>query len=147
MDKWKADQQIQDQIPVLIANHHPHLTDISDKIIVIFKEKCSKKGDEKILGKTSKAPAILSVVSSDEINFIIELGHDQWLLLDAKQQTALLDHQLCFIGGEEDEKNCVMKYFLRQPDIYYFSEEVARNGNWRPLPSTETEDEENENEL
>ena len=63
--------------------------------------------------------------------FVIELGADCWNNLNEAQRLALLDHLLCFIGGEEDEKSGEMKYFLSTPDVYYFSEEVERNGSWR----------------
>lgn len=143
-DKWKAGPEIQEQINTLIGNAHPHLADIMNDIVVIFKEKCSRKGGIPILGKTSKAPAILSVLGEHTYEFVIELGADCWNNLNGEQRTALLDHQLCFIGGEEDEKSGEMKYFLSTPDVYYFSEEINRNGNWRAdiLPDGEPEAEE-----
>ena len=130
-DKWKAGPEVQEQINHLIGNAHPHLVDIMDDIVVIFKEKCSRKGGRPILGKTSKAPAILSVLGEHTYEFVIELGADCWNNLNEPQRLALLDHLLCFIGGEEDEKSGEMKYFLSTPDVYYFSEEVERNGSWR----------------
>jgi len=130
-DKWKAGPEVQEQINHLIGNAHLHLVDIMDDIVVIFKEKCSRKGGRPILGKTSKAPAILSVLGEHTYEFVIELGADCWNNLNEAQRLALLDHLLCFIGGEEDEKSGEMKYFLSTPDVYYFSEEVERNGSWR----------------
>jgi hypothetical protein len=37
-----------------------------------------------------------------------------------------------------------MKYFLTTPDVFYFSEEMDRNGNWRAdiMPDGEPEAEE-----
>ena len=131
-DKWKAGPEVQEQINHLIGNAHPHLADIMDDIVVIFKEKCSRKGGRPILGKTSKAPAILSVLGEREYQFVIELGADCWNQLNADQRIALLDHQLCFIGGEEDEKTAEMKYHLTTPDVFYYSEEIDRHGHWRP---------------
>ena len=90
------------------------------------------KGKLPILGKTSKAPAILSVLGSKDWKFILEIPHDEWEGLAADQQEALLDHLLCYISGEEDEKSGDMKYSLTSPDISYFSEEVSRRGHWRP---------------
>jgi hypothetical protein len=142
-DKWKAGDEIQLMINTLIGEAHPHLADIADEIVVIFKDKCSRKGNTPILGKTSKAPAILSVLGEADYKFVIELGADCWNQLDPDQKKALLDHQLCFIGGSEDEKTAEMKYHLRSPDIFYFSEEVERNGSWRPdlTPEPDPEDE------
>ena len=143
-DKWKAGPEIQEQINNLIGAAHPHLADISEDIVVIFKEKCSRKGGIPILGKTSKAPAILSVLGEHQYAFVIELGADCWNNLNNEQRLALLDHQLCFIGGEEDEKTAEMKYFLSTPDVYYFSEEVERNGSWRSEIKPDGESEEKE---
>lgn len=132
MDKWQGGSDIQAKVKSLIGSAHPHLIDISDEIVVIFKEKASMKGKLPILGKTSKAPAILSVLGSKDWKFILEIPHDEWEGLAADQQEALLDHLLCYISGEEDEKSGEMKYSLTSPDISYFSEEVARRGHWRP---------------
>jgi hypothetical protein len=141
MDKWKAGEALHQQVQSLIGNHHPHLADIADQIVVIFKDKCSKKGDTVILGKTSKAPNILSVLGEKDYKFVIEIGADVWDTLSENQKVYLLDHQLCFIGGEEDEKTAEMKYFISEPDVYYFSQEVLRHGSWRTDLFQENEEE------
>ena len=145
MDRWKAGDQVQETIRNLIGQAHPHLVDICDDIIVIFKEKASRKGGRPVLGKTSKAPALLSLLGEREYQFVIELAADTWNQLDEVQKNSLLDHQLCFIGGEEDQKSGEMKYHMNAPDISYFSSEVERNGHWRPDLS-ENEDEESQDE-
>jgi hypothetical protein len=144
MDRWKAGEEIHESIKTLIGNHHPHLADISNDIVVIFKEKASRKaGCQPVLGKTSKASPLLSLLGDRKYQFIIELSADTWIKLSDDQKTALLDHQLSFIGGEEDEKTAEMKYYLVQPDISYFAAEVTRNGYWRPdLSEPEATDEE-----
>lgn len=141
MDRWKAGEEVQDTVKTLIGEAHPHLADICDDIICIFKEKASRKGGQPTLGKTSKAPALISLLGERDYQFVIELAADTWNELDEAQKKALLDHQLCFIGGEEDEKSGEMKYHITSPDISYFSSEVERNGHWRPDLS-EKEDEE-----
>ena len=143
MDRWKSGEDIQNQIKTLIGAAHPHLVDICDDIIVIFKEKASRKGGNPQLGKTSKAPALITLLGERDYQFVIEIGADTWNQLSEKERVALLDHQLCFIGGEEDQKSGEMKYFLNVPDIYYFSSEVERNGHWRPdlTPAEEEEQE------
>lgn len=149
MDRWKAGEAIQESIKTLIGQAHPHLVDICDDIIVIFKEKASRKGGQPTLGKTSKAPALISLLGEREYQFVIELAADTWNQLDDTQKMALLDHQLCFIGGEEDEKTAEMKYHLTSPDISYFSDEVLRNGHWRPdlSPSDEEKQEGEDQDL
>lgn len=142
MDRWKAGEEITQSVLNLIANHHPHLTDICDRIVVIFREKAAQKGGHPILGKVSKAPAIISLLGERNYEFILELGANVWVKLDEKQQEALIDHLLCHIGGEEDEKTAEMKYYLRNPDVYYFSEEVERHGSWRPVITLDEDTEE-----
>jgi len=143
MDKWKASPELHDKLKDLIANHHTHLTDVCDDIVIVFKEKASKKGDLVIYGKTSKAPAILSVLGERQYKFVIEIGNDAWQKLTSDQQIALMDHQLCFITGKEDEQTAEMKYTLTEPDVYYFTEEIARNGHWRPVINLDETSEEN----
>ena len=147
MDRWKAGEEVQDSIRTLIGEAHPHLADIADDIIVIFREKASKKGGAPVLGKTGKAPALLSLLGERQYKFIVELGADTWADLDGEQRIALLDHQLCYIGGEEDEKSGEMKYHLNEPDISYFSGEVDRRGHWRPDLTPPAEDSDTTPEL
>ena len=104
MDRWKAGDAIQEDIKTLIGEAHPHLADICDDIIVIFKEKASRKGGQPTLGKTSKAPALISLLGEREYQFVIELAADTWNQLDDTQKKALLDHQLCFIGGKKTRR-------------------------------------------
>jgi len=131
LDKWKASEKTHAVVKDLIGNHHPHLADICDDIVVIFREKAPKKGGRPVRGKTSKAPAILSLLGERAYQFVLEIGFDYWNVMTDVQQKALLDHLLCFIGGEENEQTAEMKYFMQEPDIYYFTEEVDRNGHWR----------------
>lgn len=145
-DKWKASSSTQEIVNQLIGQHHPHLVDIMDDIVIVFKEKASKKGDRHIIGTTAKAPAILSILGEREYKFVITIGNDCWSVLNLEQQTALLDHLLCFIGGEEDEKTGEMKFFMQTPDIFYFSEEVERHGSWRENIKTPSEEEQKTSE-
>ena len=147
MDRWKAGDEIQESVRNHIGQTHPHLADIAEDIIVIFREKASKKGGYPVLGKTGKAPALLSLLGERQYKFIIELGADTWANLKDEERNALLDHQLCYIGGEEDEKSGDMKYHLTEPDISYFSEEVVRHGHWRPDLTPKTEEKEETQEL
>ena len=141
--RWKASSSTHEIIRDLTANHHPHLVDIVDDIVVVFKDKASRKGDRPILGTTAKAPAILSVLGEREYQFVLTIGNDCWVKLNEAQRTALIDHLLCFIGGKEDEKTGEMKYFMQTPDVFYFSEEESRHGNWRAdveYPSNKKDD-------
>jgi hypothetical protein len=123
-----------DQVKNLIANHHPHLALIEDEIGVIFREKASEVAGVVILGKTKKAPPILSVLTDKKFNyrFLIELGADEWQALTPGQQRALLDHHLCSMLVEEDPNSGAIKCQIRPPDFIGYKEEVERHGMWRP---------------
>ena len=130
-DKWKASQDLHDELKVLIGSHHPWLIDIADDIVVIFKEKCSRVGNKPVLGKTSKAPKILEVLGERAYAFVIELADDMFRLMNDDQKIALLDSLLCEIAAEEDETNGERKYSLRAPDIQYYDAEIERHGHWK----------------
>jgi hypothetical protein len=135
MDIWKAGKDVMKQVQTLIANYHPHLALIEDEIGVIFREKASEVAGTVILGKTKKAPPILSVLTDKQFNyrFIIELGADEWQGLNNQQQTALLDHHLCSMLVEEDPNSGAVKCMIRPPDFVGYKGEFERHGMWRPL--------------
>lgn len=147
VDIWIASKDVSDVVTTLIANYHPDLALVSDEIAVLFREKASKSGGRVVLGKTKKAPNLLSILGGKEYRFIIELAADEWQNLDGKQQTALLDHLLCQCGVEEDEKSGDIKYTIKSPDLFFFSEELERHGNWRPSEMTAEEKQEQEDLL
>ena len=133
MEVWQASDDVMKTIKVLIANHHPDLVAVEDEIAVLFREKASKAGDDKVfLGKSKKAPAILSVLSDTKWKFIIELAWDQWEDLNDKERLALLDHHLCALRTEEDETSGeIKKCWIQPPDVVFYKDEVERHGSWR----------------
>lgn len=145
VDIWIASSDVQDVVSKLIATHHPDLALVSDDIAILFREKASKSGGNVILGKTKKAPNLLSVLGNKDYKFILELAADKWMDLTGEQQTALLDHLLCHCGVEEDPKSGDIKYTIKSPDLYFFSQELERHGNWRPNADT-TDDQKQEQE-
>lgn len=134
---WKATEEIQDKVKHLVANHHPELVLAADEIVVLFREKATKKGGKVILGTSKKAPAILNILADIDCKFIIELAADEWVGLSDDQQTALLDHHLCAFQVEEDPKTGDVKYSIAPPDIGYYFGEYERYGDWRPKEEQE----------
>jgi hypothetical protein len=135
MDTWKAGPDVMKQVSTLIGQYHPHLALIEEEIAVVFREKASEVAGTIILGKTKKAPAILTVLTDKKFNyrFIIELGADEWQSLTLQQQAALLDHHLCSMVAEEDANTGEIKCGIRPPDFLGYREEVERHGMWRPM--------------
>jgi hypothetical protein len=135
MDTWKAGPDVMTQVSTLIGQYHPHLALIEDEIAVVFREKASEVAGTIILGKTKKAPSLITVLTDKKFNFrfIIELGADEWQALTLQQQSALLDHHLCSMVAEEDPNTGEIKTGIRPPDFLGYREEVERHGMWRPM--------------
>ena len=135
MDEWKAGPDVMTQVSTLIGQYHPHLALIEDEIAVVFREKASEVAGTIILGKTKKAPAIITTLTDKKFNFrfIIELGADEWQALTLQQQSALLDHHLYSMVAEEDPNTGSIKCGIRPPDFIGYKDEVERHGMWRPM--------------
>ena len=135
MDFWKAGKEVMSIVQKLIADHHPHLALIEKDITVVFKDKATEKCGLIIPGNTKKAPPLMRVLTDKKFDykFIIELGADAWNELDDKQRVALLDHHMCAMKVEEDEKGGGVKCSIRPPDFVGYKEEVERHGMWRPM--------------
>lgn len=128
---YKAEDSVMMTVKDLIGKYHPRLVPIIDEIAVVFKEKASEVGDVTIIGKTSKAPPLLSVLGDVKYKFVITLAQNEWTSMDDKARLALLDHHLCACGVEEDNSGSVSKCYIRLPDVSFFKEEVERHGLWR----------------
>ena len=79
--------------------------------------------------------------------FILEIAQDQWSLLDAKQQEALLDHLLCACRADFDEKKGSVKFSVAKPDVMAFRENVERYGMWFPKGEGEGDDSDPVNDM
>ena len=135
---WKAKKEVQDMMRDLVAKNHPDLALTVDEIVVLFREKATKKGGKVILGSSKKAPSLLSILSDIDCKFIIEVAADEWQNLRLGHQKALLDHHLCALRVEEDDKTGDYKYFVAPPDIGYYFDEYERHGDWRPKDDAST---------
>lgn len=130
-DMWKAEDDVMAIVRDLVANYHPDLAICDDEIAVVFKEKASEVGDVQIIGKTGKAPQMLSVLGDTKWKFIITLAADAWQNLTDKQKVALLDHHLCACRVEESETSPAIKCYVAPPDVTFYQGELERHGMWR----------------
>lgn len=133
MDIVMADDDIMNTVKELIANHHPDLVMVEDEIAVLMREKGTKTGDgQVILGKSKKAPAIMSVLGTKDWKFIIEIAEDEWQSLNNTQRVALLDHHLCACRVDlDDASQGVKRCYIQPPDVAFYKDEVERHGFWR----------------
>ena len=142
---FRADDTVMAAVKDLVVKYHPHLVPILEEIAVVFKEKAATVGDNVVMGKTAKAPDLISVLTDKDFKFVITLAADEWEELNAKQKKALLDHHLCACRVKEDPATSeYIKFWVQPPDVAFFREEVERNGFWRtsstPVPKTVLED-------
>jgi len=136
MELSNAGKDVYTALNGLIREHHPDLLEISDQILVVFREKApTPGGGQPIIGKTSKAPPLISsgliTANHSKYKFVITLGFDAWNMLTDRQKTAQLDHNLCAISVDVDKEDTI-KYGLKQPDFVGYRAEVDRWGLWRP---------------
>jgi hypothetical protein len=111
---------------VLIEAVHDHLQ--GAKIGYLFKEKMKTRA-RVVLGKASKAGSKLEFF--DDLDFIIEFNWQEWRRLSPMQRIALVDHELCHFGLEEDAEGN-RDWVLEPHDIEEFKGVVQRWGLWKP---------------
>jgi len=110
----------------LIPNYHPELADA--RISYVFVDKASNKGGRPLYGKVKKFSGYFEWAL--ERDFVIEVAADLWQELSESQRTALVDHLLEHLTGEEDEKTGTMNWSTREPDVQEFSSILSRHGAW-----------------
>ena len=134
-DLWKAGDDVTNTLKDLIANHHPDLALHDEEILVVFKEKASEVDGTMILGKSSKAAPLLSLVGDRSYKFVITLASDEWMKLSNTKQRALLDHHLCACRAKENDQTGATKFWIQPPDVAFYEDEVRRHGFWRTSSS------------
>ena len=120
----------------LIERHHRHL--LGARVLFLFTNKQRTKGEKVVLGTAQKMAPLQKYLSSaldpdtgmpsvDEgYDFLILLDSNEWATLNAKQRTALVDHELmhCWVDAEGAFK-------LRAHDVEEFADIIARHGLWK----------------
>jgi len=110
----------------LIPNFHPELAEA--RISYVYVDKASNKGGRALYGKVKKFSGYFEWAL--ERDFVVEVAADLWQELSDPQKTALVDHLLEHVTGEEDEKTGVMNWLTREPDVQEFSSILNRHGAW-----------------
>jgi hypothetical protein len=138
-DLWKAGDEVYKTVQTLIANNAnlAPLALVDEEILIVFKEKAGKSGDQVIAGKTAKANALLAVVDGEkDWKFVITLAADEWQSMGDTEREALLFHHLCACGCEENPETGKTKCFVKLPDVSFYREEVENYGYWRTSGKT-----------
>jgi hypothetical protein len=110
----------------LVDAIHKHLANA--KIGYLFREKMAEH-DKTKLAKASKVGAKLAFYT--DLDFLIEVNHEAWMTLSQEQRVALIDHELCHFGVEDDTKGDT-RHLLLSHDVEEFEAIVKRWGFWKP---------------
>lgn len=124
----------------LIGKYHAHLSDV--EIRYCFRDKAAKSKGQTVWGKARKVSGLNAYLAHDQAEdgadagdddfFVIEIAEDVWVVLNDKQRTALVDHELAHCSIDYDDENDTIKLVLRAHDLEEFREVVERHGLWRP---------------
>ena len=111
---------------VILPPVHSHL--LNANIAYVFKKEM-KTRSRRILGKAGKAGSKIEFFAG--FDFVIEFNWEEWLIASNHQRVALVDHELCHFGREEDEKTGATKWVLVEHDVEEFGAIVNRWGLWK----------------
>lgn len=118
----------------LIQQHHRHL--LGHRVEYVFRSEAQSSGGRIVLGTARKVSGLNALLANlddgtDDPLFVIEIAEDTWDLLDDRQRTALVDHELCHCTvGETKDGDQVLK--IRGHDVEEFRDIVERHGLWKP---------------
>lgn len=136
MDLWLGGPETRKLLEKCVAEWHPHLAAIDQKIAILFREPAAKSGGVVSLGTVKKASPVVQALGVDAI-FILEIASVEWLELSEPQRLALMDHLLCQCGIKKDEEKEGITYCILKPEVHMFIAEVKRHGVWRDFPEEE----------
>lgn len=138
-DTWVVNGPTRQIMEHAIANWHPHLAGIDHKILILFREKASKRGGRDVFGKAGKvnasARALAANLDNREFIFQLEIAGDVWQSLSENERLAGMDWLLCHLRVEEKtDKNGDFtgetNYRVVGPEINAFKANLRRFGAW-----------------
>jgi hypothetical protein len=109
----------------MIHQYHSLLEDCN--IGFVFRDEASTSGGKTVLASTRKVSDMIKPLLSQELDILVVIAEDQWVLLSNEQRRALIDHELCHITPT---KNCD-GWTTRAHDIEEFQEILDRYGLWK----------------
>lgn len=132
---WVACDSVYDLMRRVMASCHPHIAGTDAEIVILMREKAIKSGGVLCRGTVKKASNVLDKIVrhvNDDVGvkFVMEIAGDEWNIYDDNQREALMDHLLCMIHIEYDEKTGEIKYGIKKPEIQMFKAEIRRRGVW-----------------
>jgi hypothetical protein len=123
----------------LINKYHTHLNGI--KIAYVFKVKTEKPDDKKpkrgrkpsvlrqkkiVMAKTSLVNSKYRILFDEDYRFLIDFNIEIWNELTLDQQMALVDHELCHCGLDENGIAYLIPHSVEE-----FRQIITRYGFWK----------------
>jgi hypothetical protein len=105
----------------LIRDHYPLLRDAN--IAFAFREEAPVTDGVPTLAHTAKVSQVAHVFM--DYDFLTWIAQDEYMRMDESRRRALIDHELCHMGGNIDDG-----WKIRTHDIGDFSSILARHGLW-----------------
>jgi hypothetical protein len=121
----------------LIVQYHGHLKDFNVRIEYVFTDKMPKRGGKDVwafVRKVTNLNAYLATKTGDaDAFFVMVVSEHIWDLLSDRGRKALVDHELCHMGAEVQEKEDgeVVKLTLIPHDMEEFLAINRRWGLWQ----------------
>jgi hypothetical protein len=124
----KARKEMVDLMLQVAKAHHPHL---KNAVIRLIERSPNWKSKGRIVfGQTKKASDMDRALDGGYIDFIITINAEAFWsenLTDVERK-AILDHELCHCGYDEEEE----AYYVKPHDVEEFNEIIQRYGTWTP---------------
>lgn len=132
--EYKPAPEVQEIAERYIEEHHQHLQGV--KIEYIFMSEAPTVAGKIAGGVAKKITGLNAWLSTPtegrepepEPYFVLGIAESIWKLLTPEQREALVDHELCHMGYD-DEKDTIK---IIPHDVEEFSGVVQRHGVWEP---------------
>lgn len=123
---WRCPDEVAAMADKIIDAYHTHLE--GARILFLFRDQAAKSAGKLIAGKASKMSPKDNALAdaTPPYAFKIELAHDLWTLNNESWRRALLDHELCHCGGDEEDGWEIIAH-----DLEEFACIVERHGLWK----------------
>lgn len=105
----------------LIPTYHKHLTTARIRYL-------RRSGDWVSGGKTRLGSAVKLSARDRHLvgaDFAVIVNDDEWAELEPARRRAVVDHELCHLGMNDDGAWCLLRH-----DVEEFGEVIARHGLW-----------------
>ena len=134
---YKDAPEVKEIAEELIPKYHTHLETFKVKIEYSFISKTPKTKGNEVWGSVKKVSGLNAYLANEGADFfVMTISEPVWGALSRDEQTALVDHYLCYCfaeadQSEDDDKADPVKLSIQSPDFSEFNSIARRYGAWR----------------